>query len=279
MAHATKDRRIAALQAASRTVLSQLAAQAPLANTLPFQHRAIFSTEYDTVRVLAEGRTKDQALAVGTNMTQQATLWITEILDATHAPIACQAGCPWCCTLPVAVSPPEALLIAHHLRTTLTTEALAEVRARLKARTVELKPLSLEAHAEANLPCALLTNGCCGVYEARPVACRTWTSPDATRCEQAQGRPWDATVTQVMPLMDVLTATQLGVTAGLCCSAVSAAYLELHSAVLCALDTPRAAERWVQGELIFRDCRRMDRVNEALTTIFDEMRQTTTTGA
>jgi Fe-S-cluster containining protein len=172
----------------------------------------------------------------------------------------------------VAVSPPEALLIADHLQTTCTPDALQNTVARLKAQVAQLAPLSLEAHAEALVPCAFLVEGLCTVYEARPIACRTWTSPDAHLCQQAQTHPWDATISQIDPLVEICAATQIGVAAGLVCSGVSAAYLELRSAVLCALETPRAAERWAQGEMVFRHCKRMDRVNDTLDTIFTEMR-------
>jgi Fe-S-cluster containining protein len=264
MSKKAKQRRIAALQAKFRATVRALEAHEHLiAGADPLPH-AIWTQEHHTATLLAQGRSETEALAVGESMTQQATLWITEILSAPGVRVDCAPGCAWCCTIPVAVSPPEALLIAEHLRTSLSPEALATVRARLQTRAAEIAPLSWEAHADAILPCALLDGGHCTVYEARPVACRAWTSPDARQCQHAQTHPWSDVVTPVGPCLDVAAATQLGVTAGLLCSGVSAAYLELHSAVCCALATPRAAERWAQGEPVFQHCKRADHVNATL---------------
>src|SRR5579875_3483778 len=46
-------------------------------------------------------------------------------------PIKCDKGCSWCCTMRVAVTPPEALRIAAHLRAYLSEEAMGELRERL----------------------------------------------------------------------------------------------------------------------------------------------------
>jgi hypothetical protein len=198
------------------------------------------------VACLARGRTATEAHAVGTLTTTQATIWITEILQTPGPPIACKPGCAWCCTIPAAVSPPEALLIAHHLRTTLAPEALAEVRARLQARVAQLKPLTTEQHAEAVILCALLEENRCMVYEARPVPCRAWTSPDPALCQQGQLRPWEENlVPQIAEVMDVAGATQIGVTAGLLCAGVQASSMELH--VLCQKVCRDCLKDWPQA--------------------------------
>ena len=43
---------------------------------------------------------------------------------------ACRSGCAWCCYLQVVVTPPEVLLVADHLRTTLSSAELYVVRQR-----------------------------------------------------------------------------------------------------------------------------------------------------
>jgi hypothetical protein len=272
MSAKTKQWRPQRLQETSRHILRKLAQIQPTGpEARPIAH-AIWAMAHDTVGTLTQGRTAAQAHALGRGMTERVTLWIPEMVAATGAPVACHAGCAWCCTMPVAVSPPEALLMAEPLRTHCAPEALADVTARLKAQAARMATLPLDAQAEANLPCARLTEGRCGVYEARPVACRTWTSPEAALCRQAQTHPWDATIRQVGPLMESHAAAQIGVTAGLLESGVSAYCLELHRAVLCALETPRAAERWAQGAPIFRHGKRMDSVKDTLDTILTKGR-------
>jgi hypothetical protein len=275
MSKKSKQRRIAALQDKSRTVLRRLkAGQAEAEAAGPLLHETHVQ-ERLAVTILADGRTADHALSVGEAMTTQATIWITDILATPGPGIACQPGCAWCCTLPVAVSPPEALLIAHYLRSTLQPEALAAVQARLTAQAARLAPMTIEEHAEAVIPCALLEDNRCTVYEARPVACRTYHSPDPALYQAGQRRPWASAIPHIGALDDVFAATQIGTTAGLLCSGVSAASLELHSAVARALETPRAAERWAQGEPVFQGCTRSDRINDKLEQIFADIRPAT----
>lgn len=89
-------------------------------------------------------------------------------------PIACRAGCSWCCHLPVMTSPPEVRLAWAHARRTLppgTLEAIAR-----EARELDVS---------VPRPCPFLVDDRCSVYAARPLACRGWNSTDADACRRA----------------------------------------------------------------------------------------------
>lgn len=93
-------------------------------------------------------------------------------------PVTCRGkGCYACCYEPVYCSSEE----AHHLVEALTTEQRAAVTGRLK---LALEKVNTSGLFECDLPpvmqwlamgvpCPLLENGACMVYEHRPVGCRS----------------------------------------------------------------------------------------------------------
>lgn len=94
----------------------------------------------------------------------------------------CAAGCAFCCHLAVAVPPGVAEMIADHVVATFTAEARSALLVRLQ---------SAEALAWAAADPTTLRHRCpllgedsrCTVYPVRPISCRAFTSPSATRCE------------------------------------------------------------------------------------------------
>jgi len=93
----------------------------------------------------------------------------TEAMEASHGPWPCRAGCDTCCrrlgAIPSLSDPEfEALAVA--------IEALPpEARAEVHARVHQLRP-----DPAGRYTCPLLddASGRCRVYEARPIACRTY---------------------------------------------------------------------------------------------------------
>jgi Fe-S-cluster containining protein len=181
---------------------------------------------------------------------------LTVLASAPAPALACRAGCAWCCYLLVSVAPPEALLIAETLRTTLDPAALDEVT----ARVVELDRVSrgLAAQERFNLrrPCALLVDNRCSIYPVRPILCRGWTSYDAAQCEQALRQAEDnlavdnnAQIRQAAAEVEqqlLATSREMG---------LPTEQLELTAALRIALETPDAAVRWARGEDLFRAAR------------------------
>jgi Fe-S-cluster containining protein len=174
----------------------------------------------------------------------------------TPSRMACAEGCCFCCYQPVDITVPEALAIAAYVRSQLAEKDLDALRTRLAMTTASLRDLSYEAHAQAKIPCALLVDGVCSVYPSRPFACRAWNSTSLARCQEIfdHGDP----ITMIPPIdMDVYEAIwdiAQGVIDGLKQARVDSTSYELHSVLQRALDTPDAAQRWVQGEDVFAGC-------------------------
>jgi Fe-S-cluster containining protein len=96
-------------------------------------------------------------------------------------PVTCSKGCSHCCHHPFLITLVEGLLLYRHLKSqSLWTSSL---RARLGAAQDRVAGLAMEVWMLSNIPCALLSEGCCLGYNARPLHCRTtFARGDPYRC-------------------------------------------------------------------------------------------------
>ena len=115
----------------------------------------------------------------------------TRLIAERGTRLACHEGCSTCCTLRVDVFAHEVLLVAHHIRTRFSPEALSELLARLAAHSERVLPLTPFEHATQNVVCPLLVDGRCSVYEVRPLSCRRHHSTDYAACLYTHDHPAD----------------------------------------------------------------------------------------
>ncbi len=171
---------------------------------------------------------------------------------------ACERGCSWCCHQWVSVTPAEAIGIAESLREAFPDEWMPRLRGLLASRCERIATMTGFADYErAQLPCAFLAgDGACGIYEWRPVMCRSYHSLDRRQCAErhADGGVGEVTLDSVT----IVTGRAVinGVKIASEAVARDGAFYEMHSAVLCALDAPDAGERWARGEAVFAACTR-----------------------
>jgi Fe-S-cluster containining protein len=167
-------------------------------------------------------------------------------------PIACGAGCAFCCWLRAELSVLEALRLADHLTATLPPPRLDEVRDRVIATARRVARLDADARAEAAVPCALLEDDRCSAYEARPLACRGCNAADPDACEASLS---DGEVTNVVyaPQSALYRYAGRALVRALDTLGAPEGLLELHAALAVALSTPDATARWLGGEPIFRN--------------------------
>jgi hypothetical protein len=169
----------------------------------------------------------------------------------------CGAGCSSCCWTPVIdVTPLEAIVVATYLQHSLPEERLEELREQIAANAKIRLKMTPEQQAGVRIRCALLgPDGLCSVYASRPLVCAGVFSLSRTACETAsRGEDGHTDV----PLDQPAKAWTMGVSGGLQRALVEAGLdgnlYELHGAVLCVLDTPAAAAKWLRGEDVFADC-------------------------
>ena len=183
---------------------------------------------------------------------------IAEVQTANQATLslACAAGCAFCCYHPVDITAPEAFVIAVYLQTALDAAEYEAIAERLAANAERIQALSHDEHALAKIPCAMLRDGQCGIYAARPFACRSWHSTSATRCEEifTHGDPLSMIPPLDMALYNAQWDVVYGVSEGLRQAGLDDRPYELHSMLHRVLETPEAAMRWLRGEDVFAGC-------------------------
>jgi hypothetical protein len=170
------------------------------------------------------------------------------------APPACRPGCTYCCHQNVAVSPPEALAIARHLRTTLTSSELAGVIWRVAGTTSRLRNTGRRERFLLRVPCLLLSKGHCTVYSLRPLTCRGDNSLDAGVCAAAFDDPastGDRAPVEYPPQRAIASGLLWGTVDALGEAGLEGGPLELTRALAVALEREDAAEAWLRGERPF----------------------------
>ena len=135
------------------------------------------------------GRTREGALALISQAIRFADLIIEdyEIKEPLAEPVACKAGCYYCCCYEVVLTPAEALLLGNYVKQRCSENFLVELMKKID-RTLRLREgRSVEERAKVlhDTPCFFLTKGKCSVYDVRPFACRALHSLDAHKCKEA----------------------------------------------------------------------------------------------
>ncbi|MDP6566700.1 MAG: hypothetical protein QF578_17865 [Alphaproteobacteria bacterium] len=167
-------------------------------------------------------------------------------------PIACGANCPYCCHIRLTASPPEILLVAAHLRRTLTAEVLVTTKRRV-ANLDHLTRGRDEARREVlRLPCCMLVEGNCAVHAVRPVSCRAVASVDVAACERSYASRMAEPVPQVKLQGTAANGIGYGLIAGLGESGYPLENVEFNAGLHIALESEDATRRWLAGEPVFR---------------------------
>lgn len=112
-----------------------------------------------------------------------------DIARREGAALACASGCDFCCHLRVSVFEHEAVALIHHIRTRLPAAAAAAAATRIAENAARIDRMTVAEHYAARMPCALLVDGRCCAYEARPSACAAHHSLSRARCEHAFRHP------------------------------------------------------------------------------------------
>ena len=176
-----------------------------------------------------------------------------DVISSTKLALACERGCNYCCHQRVEIRPYEAFVLAEHIRTRMTPAQQSDAISRLTANRARIEPMEPLQHTQTGIACALLVDGACSVYEARPAACRKYYSLSVDTCRSAFEHP---TEPLSGPLEDDTlrlagNAVALGYARGVEESGRDAQRYELHAAVLAALENPKSAKRYRDGKKSF----------------------------
>lgn len=215
----------------------------------------------ETARQSVHGETRLSAGRQGGEAARRRVLRQLERLVAAlpaedRGPLACRAGCSFCCHLRVAATAPEVFGLLDYLRQTLAPLDFEAFAARVRAVAAEVQALPDARLLAVNLPCPVLVDGRCSAYPARPLNCRSYHSLDRAACEQAFEHPdQDLGHPQLAPLARVHAGVQAGWIGGLAEAGHDARQFELVTALAEALDDPDCRRRFEHREPVFQSAR------------------------
>lgn len=202
------------------------------------------------------GKAMQQGPARGLRQAQRVVESETRRLPpADRGPLACAAGCDFCCHLRVMATAPEVFALLDYLQSSLDGVAFAKFAARVEAVDRQLRALPTEDILRTNIPCPALVDGRCSGYAARPLNCRSYHSLSKEACEDSFNHPEDLERghPEIKTLAQVHSGAQAGYTAALERAGFDARQYELATALAEALSDPEARQRLASGEPVFRE--------------------------
>jgi Fe-S-cluster containining protein len=162
-------------------------------------------------------------------------------------PLACKAGCDYCCHAFVSLLAPEAFLLAESLKQRKGPLDPPSIEL-FKARALPVRGLDQARRiADARLGCPILQDHLCSLHADRPLSCRKHSSFSVEACAAAfAGEPAQIPVHELFhTLGSTVSVTFRGALKSL---GYSTALYELSEAVATILDTENALARWSGGE-------------------------------
>lgn len=175
-------------------------------------------------------------------------------LKKERVPIACKAGCSWCCHIRVELLPHEAIALFRYINTQLEPGERKATIERINANAKQIERLTDKQHRCTNIQCALLVNNRCSVYPARPMLCGGHHSLDVDACTEGFEKP---TIEEdIIPLIDTLAVVR-----GMMMVATQEALdkleldnqsIELHTALAALFRDPSLIGRWRGGRRLLK---------------------------
>lgn len=172
-------------------------------------------------------------------------------IDATFqrglAEVECRKGCSFCCHLKVTATTLEVIRIAAVLG--------ADRRSAVLSTAEAIAGLDDRQRLASKVPCPLLIEGACSIYEVRPLTCRALLSRSASLCERQfetrEGQ--DDALLVPSPLTPRLLSASLinGQIAALRDLGLAGHPVELVSALAALERDPNLFVRWLNGEDVF----------------------------
>jgi Fe-S-cluster containining protein len=199
---------------------------------------------------------RNKILDLATNTLFRADEAIQEFIS--HAsltePFGCKPGCHFCCYNQPMVTPPEALLIGHHIEQSFRDQQKQKLNAKIQMilnkmagkRSDEIFMMRHE------LPCIFLEESMCLIYAARPVVCRTCSSTHASHCkmifETRNHRARLQTYPQMYGILQTIHSSLIAFCREKGCQSDT---LRLSEAIKDYFIHPHAIDAWIQGKIIF----------------------------
>jgi Fe-S-cluster containining protein len=217
----------------------------------------------DTTAIIERDRSPDGLYAlVRTAVDTMAQLWGG--LETDMPSYDCRKGCSWCCHQVVAATAPEVLWAARHVREQLDEAAQQRLRTRIEANVRETRGVANTERMDRRLACALLDDGACAIYDARPMQCRGGFSEDEGYCRELLENRAETQAAVASGEMDgkyllvpkmLYDSAQVGMAGALKCDGMNMDALDFAAALDIALGDPEIDWKWLKGWPVFAPAR------------------------
>lgn len=169
----------------------------------------------------------------------------------SHNPISCKTGCTYCCHYHVMVSATEVFAMVEAIEK-LPPHDRDMLKRRVQEVAARTKGMPRDVYLHTNIECAMLREGKCSVYAARPIACRGHHSADVAICKETFEDVHSAAVApkdyQRELVFRAFDNVQLASNHS---AGVDTSKYELHGALSAALTNPATFKRWKSGKAAF----------------------------
>jgi uncharacterized protein len=176
-----------------------------------------------------------------------------EIIDDEHRPrLECREGCAFCCRKPgVLVTVPELVRILDYVGGSSSAEDRVGLEARARRYAAQVEGRSFNDPTPESVPCPLLVNERCTVYEVRPLVCRGYNSTSVAACRKAHDDP-ASMVPMFAVLKDVTDGATVGAAHALKAAGMGDAMVDLGTALHIALSAGDGAVDAVLSKDVLR---------------------------
>jgi Fe-S-cluster containining protein len=170
-----------------------------------------------------------------------------------RAAVACRAGCGTCCHVPVGVQAHEVLLAAEFIQGRFSPADLEAVIGRFAAHRDAFANKNINERAALKIPCVLLRDNSCSIYEARPEACRSHHSRNLDGCRSNLETGIDMVDVLIPEIRGRMFAVMLGIDQAATEAGFDDRAYDFGSAMHEALTDSLCAVRWMQRQPAFPD--------------------------
>ena len=165
--------------------------------------------------------------------------------------VGCRKGCSFCCHFHVGATIVEVITIADAIKRENETLVTA-----VRAAAPQIASLNMTDRWKRRIPCPLLKQGICSIYEYRPLTCRAYISLSADLCEEDfRAEPADHSTVPI-PIFGSPRVIRSVITEGIVLACdderVQSCTVELTAALDLIFSDATVVDRWLNGEAVFQ---------------------------
>jgi len=213
------------------------------------------AAQNNVVAIIGQGRVPERALEIAFSaffLADHLTRRFEAEQELPH-PVACREDCDSCCYNQVELTPPEALVLGHHIAQQFSQAEKDLLLAHVE-RIIEIIARMGKAESAARrreIPCPLLRNRKCSVYPVRPLVCRAMHALDRERCDAELRAGSLAGSSYYAHRHEIALSVAAGLMEGCRAAGLQSGALNLAQALHDFFVQENPVEKWLAGETVF----------------------------